>query len=170
MFGSDVSFKTEYQYQPKQLYRERLTKISFAYGWCGEFLHFVYGDYKDQAPLNFGSQMKEHKEEHYYHLKEGEYITNIKLRFVHTTSYEFGSNIVGFVFNLNSGKKLLWDALQYPNHYQKCYEIKLNGGKIVGMKGNWTRTTHPQMSNIQFAISYTDIKPTFGEITTQHYK
>ena len=44
-------------------------------------------------------------------LKENEFITNIKARFVHTSSREYGSNIVGLIFTFNTGRSFKWDAL-----------------------------------------------------------
>ena len=76
-------------------------------------------------------------------LKENEFITNIKARFVHTMSSEYGSNIVGLIFTLNTGRSFNWDDLEYPNHSQECYNFDLNGGTIIGISGDWTSTTHP---------------------------
>jgi len=63
-----------------------------------------------QAPMKKGQEMKVLNKGH-VELKENEFVTNIKARFVHTTSFEFGSNIVGLIFTINTGRSYKWDAL-----------------------------------------------------------
>ena len=85
---------------------------------------------------------------HYIEIKDGESISNLSFRFVHTTSYEFGSNIVGMVVTLSSGRVAKWDALQYPTHSQYCYSLDLNDARIIGLKGDFNTTTHPMMTGL----------------------
>jgi len=46
----------------------------------------------------------------------------------------------------------------------------LNGAKIIGIRGDWTSTSHPMLKSLQFMTSYHNQKPTLKKISKQDYR
>eukprot|EP00352_Strombidinopsis_acuminata_P008302 CAMPEP_0176349822 /NCGR_PEP_ID=MMETSP0126-20121128/8981_1 /TAXON_ID=141414 ORGANISM="Strombidinopsis acuminatum, Strain SPMC142" /NCGR_SAMPLE_ID=MMETSP0126 /ASSEMBLY_ACC=CAM_ASM_000229 /LENGTH=146 /DNA_ID=CAMNT_0017699461 /DNA_START=191 /DNA_END=631 /DNA_ORIENTATION=+ len=109
----------------------RVKEVAFIYGWCGH--NFALSFYDTEQKL---SVPKPYEASKVMKIDRDDQIVNLKMRYVHTTSYEFDSNIVGCVIRTRKGKVETWEGYKYVNHGQTYYEIDLSQSQIVGITGS----------------------------------
>ena len=96
--------------------------MKYGHGWCGWGWRL---DLDDGQELRFARTEQHGFTNTPFELEEGEYIAKIRLRTVHTTSFEFGTNIVGVHWKTSKGRWFDDDAHQYQGHSSSVIELNL---------------------------------------------